>query len=267
MKLATHIVEKPWGRRDIAPAFGDMGGKQVGEIWYDSALGEPLPLLVKWLFTSEKLSIQVHPNDQDAQLRGMASGKEECWIIIDAEPGSAIALGTQSAMTPDQLRGASLSGDIEQIMHWKAVKAGDYFYIPAGTVHAIGAGITLVEVQQNVDITYRLYDYARLDNGKLRELHLDDGVMAAKPVPYVDERCGHVGGNALLAQSDYFSLWHISDQDGLPLLPTDRPLWITPIKGHVNVGDCYGQVGDCLYLPQNQDIIFSDDAHIIVAAQ
>ena len=151
-----------------------MGGQRIGEIWYEAPDGRPLPILVKWLFTSEKLSIQVHPDDAQAKTRGLISGKEECWYIVDAEPDAVLGMGTLKALSDEELRTASLSGEIEQLMDWKPVTAGDYFYIPAGTVHAIGAGITLVEVQQYADVTYRLYDY-----GRPRELHLDDGVAVS----------------------------------------------------------------------------------------
>jgi mannose-6-phosphate isomerase len=154
-----------------------MGGRRIGEICYEAEGPEPLPILVKWLFTSEKLSIQVHPNDIQAQARGMPSGKEECWYIVDAEPDAVLGMGTKTPLDAEALRTASLSGEIEQLMDWKPVKPGDYFYIPAGTVHAIGAGITLVEVQQYADITYRLYDY-----GRPRELHLEDGFRCPSPL-------------------------------------------------------------------------------------
>ncbi len=184
MKLAKHLVEKPWGRTDIPAQFGDINGRRIGEIWYEAPDGRPLPILVKWLFTSEKLSIQVHPNDDQARARGLPSGKEECWYIVDAEPGAVLGMGTTQPLNSAELRAASLSGEIEQLMDWKPVKAGDYFYIPAGTVHAIGAGITLVEVQQYADITYRLYDYGtatRIASGRRRR-RINSGPLCRYPV-------------------------------------------------------------------------------------
>ena len=178
-RLATKYVEKPWGRTGLPGIFPDGGGRQIGEVWFDGPDGRHPPLLVKYIFTSERLSIQVHPNDAQGQERGLAGGKSECWLILDAEPDATLGMGTLRPLSGDELRATSLDGEIEQLMDWKPVKAGDFFYIPAGTVHAIGAGVTLVEVQQNVDVTYRLYDY-----GRPRELHLDDGVAVAKPRPY-----------------------------------------------------------------------------------
>jgi mannose-6-phosphate isomerase len=233
MILSKHIVEKPWGRTDIPPAFGDFAGRQVGEIWYEAPNGAPLPLLVKWLFTSEKLSIQVHPSDTQAKERGLPSGKEECWYIVDAEPGAVLGIGTTRPLSAEELHTASLSGEIEQFMDWKPVKAGDYFYIPAGTVHAIGAGITLVEVQQYADITYRLYDY-----GRPRELHLDEGVAVSKPSPYADARSGFALGNMQLVDGPHFRLWLVYDADALSALPTDTRRWIVPLVGEA-VGQCH----------------------------
>jgi len=266
MKLATQIVEKPWGRRDIAAAFGDMRGKQIGEIWYDAPDGGPLPLLVKWLFTSEKLSVQVHPNDAQAKARGQISGKEECWYVVDAEPGAVLGMGTKAPLTAEQLRAASLSGEIESLMQWKPVRAGDYFYIPAGTVHAIGAGITLVEVQQNADITYRLYDYGRLDNGALRELHLEDGVAVADARPYSHPASGNASGNLQLVDGAHFRLWLVEDEDGLFALPKDTPLWITPIEGHAVIDGSKIGVGGCYLAEAGAQLSVNSGGRLIIAA-
>ena len=176
VKLQSHVVEKPWGRTDLPPTFENTSTEPVGEVWFDAPAGQDLPLLVKYIFTSEKLSVQVHPNDEQAHARGLARGKNECWYILDAQEGSSLGLGLHSAVSADELRNAAVDGSIEHLMDWKPVAAGDFFYVPAGTIHAIGAGITLLEVQQNSDVTYRLYDY-----GRPRELHLDDGIAVAKP--------------------------------------------------------------------------------------
>jgi mannose-6-phosphate isomerase len=183
IKLSTIRVEKPWGRLILGAGFADVaeGGNPVGEIWFDTPPGIDAPLMVKYLFTSERLSIQVHPNDAQARAAGHVSGKEEAWIILDAEPDSALGLGTTRPLSGPELRAAALDGSLEALMDWKPVKAGDIVYLPAGTVHAIGAGITLIEVQQNVDLTYRLFDY-----GRPRELHLDEGVVVAKAEPFVN---------------------------------------------------------------------------------
>jgi mannose-6-phosphate isomerase len=260
MQLTKHFVEKPWGRTDIPAAFGDMAGSKIGEIWFEHDGPDPLPLLIKWLFTSEKLSIQVHPNDTQAIERGMSSGKEECWYIVDAEPGAVLGIGTRMPLSADELRAASLSGEIEDLMDWKPVKAGDYFYIKAGTVHAIGAGISLVEVQQYADITYRLYDY-----GRPRELHLDDGIAVANARPYAEARSGLATGNTQLADGPYFRLWLVTDAEGLAALPDDGERWVVPLSGGVSSEAEHAKVGDCLLVAEGQAVMFDDESRLLVA--
>lgn len=175
MKLGQQMVQKPWGRDSLPAPFIAPQGQRVGEIWFEppSSLDS---LLVKYLFTSDKLSVQVHPSNDQAEAAGLGrKGKEECWLVVDAQPGAALGIGLQREISADALRAAALDGSIEQMLAWHKVAAGDFFYIPAGTIHAIGGGVSLIEIQQNSDITYRLYDY-----GRPRDLHLDEAVEVAK---------------------------------------------------------------------------------------
>ncbi len=265
MKLTKHMVEKPWGRDDVPAAFHTPPGMKVGEIWYDDGTETQLPLLVKWLFTSEKLSIQVHPDDNQATERGLKSGKEECWYIVDALPGAVLGLGTKQPVTAERLRAAAIDGSIEDLMDWKPVHAGDYFYVPAGTVHAIGAGITLVEVQQYADITYRLYDYGRLDKGKVRELHLDDGIAVSVATPYTDARSGNEIRGGRLATSPHFSLWLVDSADVLEQLPNNQMRWIVPLSGNVGTGNDIGSVGECLTAGAGEAIEMAAGARFLCA--
>jgi mannose-6-phosphate isomerase len=229
-RLITKRVEKVWGRHDLWPGFGDVpaGGDPVGEIWFEDPRGHDPVLLVKYLFTSEKLSIQVHPDDAAARAHGYPRGKDEAWVILAAEPHATIAIGTLEGMSRDALKAAALDGSIEGKMDWKAVKAGDSFYSPAGTVHAIGPGLTLVEVQQNVDLTYRLYDY-----GRPRELHLEDGIAVSDPVPYVAPHIPHeiAPGRRILADGPAFVLERWSRPGTGMLSGGDRPVWLVPLAG------------------------------------
>lgn len=178
--LPIHRVEKIWGRYSLPAPFHSESDAKIGEIWFDPP--EALSgLLVKYLFTSEKLSVQVHPGDSQAP--SGSTGKEECWFILDAEPGAKLAIGLKHALSREQLRCAALDGSIEDHLIWHQTRPGDFFYLPAGTIHAIGPGISLIEVQQNADITYRLYDY-----GRPRELHLDNALRVAKRQSYVSRR-------------------------------------------------------------------------------
>lgn len=261
MKLSKHLVEKPWGRTDIPAVFGDFGGRQVGEIWYEAPEGRELPVLIKWLFTSEKLSIQVHPSDAQAQALGRPSGKEECWYVVSAEPGAVLGIGTKEPLSHEALRAASLNGSIEDLMDWKPVKAGDFYYIPAGTVHAIGAGVTLVEVQQYADITYRLYDY-----GRPRELHLDDGVGVSNARAYADARSGEAEPGDQLVNGPFFRLWLVEGTEQLAALPSDVERWIVPLSGAVHVGKEIAAIGDCLLAEPDVPVKGADGARLLVAA-
>lgn len=180
-RLNSRPVERVWGLFDLpswAPADG-AGRTRIGEIWFEELDGSDHELLVKLLFTSERLSIQVHPNDAAARAIGHKRGKDEAWLVLDAEPGAVIGLGLRREVSKDELRAAALSGAIEELVDWRPVRAGEIYYSPAGTIHAIGAGLTIMEIQQNLDLTYRLYDY-----GRPRELHLDEGVAVADTGPW-----------------------------------------------------------------------------------
>src|SRR5690606_12773949 len=169
-RLETIVVEKPWGRTDIPADFGDFAGRRIGEIWFANPAGVDAPIMVKFLFTSERLSIQVHPDDEAARAAGFPRGKEECWLILDAQPGAELGVGLNHETAREPLHDAALDGSIVDMIDWRPSKENDFVYNRAGTIHAIGGGLTVVEVQQNVDCTYRLYDY-----GRPRELHLDQG--------------------------------------------------------------------------------------------
>jgi mannose-6-phosphate isomerase len=239
-RLATIRVDKPWGRRQLWPGFDDPApdGASVGEIWFD-APGDP-ELMVKYLFTSEKLSIQVHPDDAAARAAGHPRGKDEAWVILAAEPDATIALGTKRPLTPAELRAAALDGSIEALMDWKPVKAGDVIYSRAGVVHAIGPGLTLVEVQRNVDLTYRLFDY-----GRPRELHLDAGVAVSRAEPFViASRAREIApGRTILCDGDKFVLERWTSPQHLD--PGGRPGWFVPLSGSGTIDGERWRAGEC----------------------
>lgn len=259
MKLQRHFLEKPWGRSDIAARFGAPPDQKTGEIWYEGA-PQAFGLLAKYLFTSEKLSIQVHPDDAQAAARGHPSGKTEFWYITGAQPGATIGIGTKAPMSPSALREAALSGAIEDMIDWRGVAAGDSFHVPPGTIHAIGSGVTLVEIQQAADITYRLYDY-----GRPRELHLDDAVAVARAEPYREGQWCHatLDTDARLTIGPPFAVQLcMADIAGVP---ENTPLLIVPLNGTVSEADEAAGPGDCLYCTDRETVVAQDGARMIVA--
>lgn len=260
-RLSTIRVEKPWGRHKLWQGFADpeRDAELVGEIWFD-APGEP-ELLIKYLFTSERLSIQVHPNDAEARERGYPRGKDEAWVILAAEPDTTIALGTIRPVGHDELRAAALDGSIESLMDWKPVKAGDVIYSPAKTVHAIGAGITLIEVQQNVDLTYRLYDY-----GRPRELHLDDGIAVSDARPFsIPLLPPEMDGRKILAEGGKFILerWSWAGRQTVKL---DAPGWLVPVTGGGHVDGQGFAAGQCLLIEGEAEIVLAPQSDVLFAS-
>ena len=240
MKLETKAVEKVWGRRDLPAPFAAPGDEPIGEIWFEPPR-ELAQVLVKYLFTGEKLSVQVHPSDAEAP-QG-SRGKEECWLVLEAEPGATLGIGFKEAISADAMRAAALDGSIEDLLVWHPVKAGDFFYLPAGTVHAIGPGLTLVEVQQNSDITYRLYDY-----GRPRELHLDEGVAVAEGDVY-PARCKRAvapSANVTLVDGPHFRFSQCAGTPDAALCAAHAgALLILPLEGQVTVDEDVIGAGEC----------------------
>ncbi len=257
--LDRKTVAKPWGRTKLPPPFANHSDEPIGEIWFESP-NEPLDLLVKFLFTSQKLSIQVHPSDELAATGGLPSGKEECWLVLDAEPGAMLGIGTREPLSSNQLRAAALDGSLENIIDWKPVSRGDFFYIPAGTVHAIGAGVTLVEVQQNADITYRLFDY-----GRPRELHLDKGVQAAIATPYPDKLGAKIdlAGVEQLVAGPKFDLWLGNNWPERGL--TSELAHVIPIANAVTVDGVTAQIGECLACSPGAELQAASGAQLLIA--
>jgi mannose-6-phosphate isomerase len=198
---------RPWGTQDLSPIYpnrpfeekigeawltgddcqianGPLTGQtlaQVSEKYQRDLVGDAardprrFPLLLKFLFPHEKLSVQVHPDDESARRVNQPWGKTECWYVAHAKPGAQIALGLKSGVTVAQLEQSILEKRAEEFLNWLNVYTGDMIYVSGGTVHTLGPGSVIVETQQQSDTTYRLYDY-----GRPRELHLEQGLAAVK---------------------------------------------------------------------------------------
>ncbi len=267
-KLPIRSVAKPWGK-DVLPApFVAPDGERIGEIWFEPPAELP-GLLVKYIFTSEKLSVQVHPTDAQATAMGETDaagnperGKEECWLVIDAEPGATLGVGFHEPVSPEVLRAAALDGSIEDMLVWHPVKAGDFFYIPANTVHAIGAGVSLIEIQQNSDITYRLYDY-----GRPRELHLDKGIAVSRAQPLDPALARHIPetGTVELASGPYFTAHRLQGvPDAALAAGYAGPLLVIPRQGEVHLNGDVLRPGDCAAAPGIEALTFDPHGQAIV---
>lgn len=257
-KAVVHHVAKPWGKRVLTPWLRNPPpGQRIGEAWFDrSADNAPPPkLLLKLLFTSEALSVQVHPDDKIAGQMGLANGKTEAWYVLSAEANARLALGVQAPMDASGLRSAVGDGSIMERLAWRTPVAGDALLVPAGTIHAIGAGFVLAEIQQRSDATFRLYDH-----GRDRELHVDAAITAARMAPTAPLPAPESLGTArtILVTSPHFVL------ERLRLAPGSRwrlnaahETWLLTVRGFAAVGSLHMGVGDA---------IFADDAHTRLVA-
>jgi mannose-6-phosphate isomerase len=247
-RASVRAIHKPWGVRDLQPWSSiDAGGDAVGELWFERADNNaPIPsLLLKLLFTSEPLSIQVHPDDTFARAMGMPNGKSEAWYIVSAEPGAQIGVGLKHRITPQELRTSIRDGSIVDLVQWRPAAKGDVIYIPAGTVHAIGAGIVLAEIQQRSDTTFRLFDY-----GRQRELHEDNGVAVAnawplRPPPGPTRLSGE---RTLLVASRHFVLERLELPEGSSwALLAEPETWLLVLDGHAAVGLTAVSAGEAIF--------------------
>ena len=187
-KLEPAFHGRVWGTTSLDPWFPEApaqaSGLPIGEVWFETP---EVPLLVKFLFTDKDLSVQVHPDDAYAGLHHNSPGKTEMWHVLQAENGAKIAAGFREPATREHVRAAAVDGSIVNLIEWFEARAGDTFFIPAGTVHAIGAGLTICEIQQRSDVTYRLHDY-----GRGRELHLDRSLAVSRLGPHAARSTGNV---------------------------------------------------------------------------
>ena len=201
---------------------GPFGGKILADVlknreksWIGTDhSGDRFPLLIKFIDANDRLSVQVHPDDEFAAKAEGDLGKTEMWYIVDADEGASILWGLVPGATAEDFAKASAAGDPEPVLRRVEVKKGDCFFIPAGMPHAIGKGILVAEIQQNCDLTYRVYDYNRRDkDGNLRELHVEKAMQVTKPFSkeeiHAIRYAKGSGDDTLLAACPYFSVKRI----------------------------------------------------------
>jgi mannose-6-phosphate isomerase len=239
---------KPWGSIDLRPwSHASTGDGPIGELWFERPGAAPkTALLLKLLFTTEPLSIQVHPDDAFARSIGLSNGKTEAWYILSAAPGAQVAVGLNYPRSATELRTAITDGSIANIVDWHPVHKGDVVSIPAGTIHAIGAGIVLAEIQQHSDATFRLFDY-----GRQRELHIDNAVAVATVGPckpqLPPERLSDA--RTALTVNPHFVLEQIDLAPGsVWTLDAPKETWLLAIEGHAQLGSTRLSLGEAVFL-------------------
>lgn len=235
------------------------------EEWLFSALHEEcstVPLLIKKITANEALSVQVHPNDEFAKAEEGCSGKTEMWYVLDCEPDAYLYYGLKHQISPNEFQKRIQNGTITEVCRKMPVKKGDVFYIPAGLVHAIGKGITVAEVQQSSNITYRIFDYLREDEkGQRRELHISKAAQVAgfrpplqghRPMGLCQKKEGYE--KTLLVQCPYFIVNHYRVKTVMDSREGENALAVYVIegKGTLSVENETMELngGDCIFVPK-----------------
>ncbi|WP_214817943.1 MULTISPECIES: mannose-6-phosphate isomerase, class I [unclassified Exiguobacterium] len=237
---------------------GEYKGMSLAELWknhrylFGEYKNEEFPLLIKLLDAREDLSVQVHPNDDQAQrLEGEPYGKTECWYVVDAEPDAELILGHR-AKTKSEFLERIEHGQWDDLLCRMPVKKGDFIYVPSGTIHAIGKGIVILETQQSSDTTYRVYDFDRVDaTGNLRELHLEKALAVTnfpnEQVVIVPETIKVPEGTiTTLVETNEFNVYHMNVQTGFNLSSLNRFRLISILKGNGQIDGVDVQQGDHL---------------------
>jgi Phosphomannose isomerase len=284
-RLKPWFSERVWGKSDLRPWYESTGTNElVGEAWLTgpacivetgpfagntftamaSKIGGEFPLLVKILFPNDKLSVQVHPDDVQAQAAGETRGKTECWYVLEAVPGAAVSLGLKAGVGAQEVAASVADGTMEDLLEKVPVSAGDMIFVDAGTVHAIGPGVVLLETQQTSDITYRLYDY-----GRARELHLEKGLAVIKAkteAGKVEPRS--MDGFVRLIEQKYFTVDRFDVPFGEVKIPASGPACLVSLSGWGTVKSAHGSTGlkpgQAVVLPQGTgDIVIDVPAPLV----
>ncbi len=257
--LTPYIEFKGWGNQFLAQVKGLKENQPIGETWEYSLIPQKSSLtergslrelkekkelnlndfLVKFISTSDNLSIQVHPNKELAQKFENGNGKDECWLILDHEPGAKLYMGLKDNIQRDKLTELIKAGDhLELALQEVEVKKGDFYYIPAGTIHAIGKGITLLEIQESSDITYRVWDWNREPK---RELHIEKGLDCIQFSKEFNDLSSKLlfrdafSSTRVLLSHESFNVENFSFEDVLSLSVSSRPLLIINLLEPINI--------------------------------
>lgn len=244
----VHTLPKPWGVLDTRPwSNADQDGRMIGEVWYErsSSTAVAPALLLKLLFTHEPLSIQVHPDDAYARSIGQPNGKTEAWYVLAAAPGAKVALGLKRRLTPQQLRHAIDDSSISDLVGWQTARVGDSVFVAAGTIHAIGAGLVIAEIQQRSDATFRLFDH-----GRGRELHIENAIAVADagPIGLRVPPSRLTDTRTLLISNSHFTFERIDLAPGSAwCMEAKQETWLLAIGGSACAGSFDLLTGDAIF--------------------
>ncbi|MBR2023127.1 MAG: mannose-6-phosphate isomerase, class I [Clostridia bacterium] len=295
VKLKPVLKDYLWGGTKLKTLFGrDNGDKIIAESWeasvhkdgesvlstgqtlsaYLQEIGEELPVLIKYIDAKQNLSVQVHPSDEYARKYEGDNGKTETWYILSADEGAGIYCGLKTKIGKDEFKRKVLDGTVEEVLNFIPVKAGDCFLIKAGTLHAIGAGCVICEVQQNSNVTYRVYDYNRVDaNGNKRALHVEKALDVIRFERYQDEtgtgdwETVSGGKMRLLTECEYFRCkeWCI---DGVSQTRTADSFTVVNVlegAGTIN-GEAFVS-GDTFFFQKGESVCIDGKAKCIVTTK
>ena len=248
-------------------------GREMSEAFPRSAWGtladkfHAFPVLTKFIDAREKLSVQVHPSDSYALEHEGQFGKTEMWYVVEADEGAGLYMGLERKCGTDEFAKAVADGTVEKLLSFKQVKKGDVYFIPSGTIHAIGEGVVIFEIQQNSTLTYRLYDYMRRDKeGNLRELHVDKAMKVSLLEPYT-EAVFNENDDSLIGTCEYFETrkYTLNFTKMAFNVENDSFLSITCVSGEGTVNGEKMLLGDTFFSPAGSgEIVVEGNAEIIV---
>ena len=232
-------------------------GREMSEAFPKDTWGEAcqkfhaFPVLTKFIDAKDNLSVQVHPSDAYALENEGQFGKTEMWYVVDAEDGAGLYMGLERECGKDEFAAAVADGSVESLLSFKKVRQGDVYFIPSGTIHAIGAGVVIFEIQQNSTLTYRLYDYMRRDkDGNLRELHVDKAMKVSLLEPYKEAKFD-TDDASVIGKCEYFETrkYQLNFTKKCFNVEKDSYLSITCVKGEGTIeGEKIG-LGDTFFIP------------------
>ena len=250
-------------------ATGANQGKQLNEVITKEDVG-PIqdrfpyfPLLIKLIDAKENLSVQVHPSDEYALKYENSFGKSEMWHIISADEGSGLYVGLNDNYAKEDIEKALKEGNILNYLNFFKVKPGDTFIINPGTIHAIGAGVRLIEIQQNSNLTYRLYDYNRVDqNGNPRELHIEKALKVINYQKYQQDK----SNNDVLCDNQYFTVKEITFDKELKISANEKSfISFTFLDGEGLVNEIEYKQYDTFFLPYKKECVIKGKGRIVIS--